>query len=243
MNGSLKRTRPPRKALAMNRLFRTSTHLLITAAVLALMTAATAQARADGTPVDLHYVAVGVSKVPSLPANNQLRFAHKDAQDLAKAWEAQRGGLYRDVRGEVLTDEKATVADILAALDRLERRAKQGDTAVVSFAGHGAFVGTRSTNWFFVAHDFNVNNLAQTTVTERTLKQRLGRLAQKGVTVILVIDTCHSGVFNADGTGIVLLTACCPKENSFEDASFENGLFTRALLEALGGKADTNNDG
>src|SRR5206468_12047856 len=95
-------TKPTRKDTAMNRLFRLPKNLIITAAVLALMTAATAQARAQGVAVDLHYVAVGVSKVPSLPANNQLRFAHKDAQDLAKAWEAQRGGLYHDVRGEVL---------------------------------------------------------------------------------------------------------------------------------------------
>src|SRR5438067_1955287 len=203
MNGSLKRTRPsPRKDLAMTRLFRTSKNLLITAAVLALMTAATAQARADGTAVDLHYVAVGVSKVPSLPANNQLRFAHKDAQDLAKAWETQKGGLYHDVRGEVLTDENATVANILAALDRLEQRAHKGDTAVISFAGHGAFVGSRYTSWFFVAHDFDMNRVNETSVMEGTLKDQLSRLAKNGVTVILVLDTCNSGVFNANGTGV-----------------------------------------
>src|SRR5205823_3328030 len=140
---------------AMKTLFRIPKNWLIATAVVALMTAATAQARAEGKSADLHYLAVGVSKVPALPANSQLRFAHKDAQDLAKVWESQKGTLYGNVCGETLINENARLADIQAALDRLETSAKTGDTAVVSFAGHGGVLGQRVAQWFFVPNNFN----------------------------------------------------------------------------------------
>ena len=129
----------------MNRLVRLPKNLLITAAVLALMTAATAQARADGTAVDLHYVAVGVSKVPSLPANNQLRFAHKDAQDLAIAFKKTRGSLFREARVQALLNQKATRKDVLETLNALlvESRTltlKQKGRPERSIRGHEAVV-------------------------------------------------------------------------------------------------------
>jgi uncharacterized caspase-like protein len=227
----------------MDRYFRAPKQLLITAAVLALMTVATARARADGTPVDLHYVAVGVGKVPNLPKDAQLRFAQKDAQDLARAWDAQKGKLYANVQGELLTDENARRDDILAALDRLNERAKKGDTVVVSFAGHGGPYPVRGAyNWFFVAHDYDSSNFA-TALTEGMVRDRLAKLSDRGVTVILVIDTCFSGLFDAGNTGIIVLAACGPQESSLEDSRLENGLFTRALLEALSGKARVGEGG
>jgi uncharacterized caspase-like protein len=221
----------------MNAFNRLTKNCLIATVVVALMTVATAQARAEGKPADLHYLAVGVSKVPHLPPQSQLRFAHKDAQDLANVWQAQQGPLYKNVRGEVLTNENATLADILAGLDRLDANTKTGDTAVVSFAGHGAVAGQRITQWFYVPSDFNPACIDQTALYECTLRDRLTKLTERGVTVILVLDTCHSAAFATADSGIIVLSACGVLEFSFEDQTYQNGLFTHALIEALKGKA------
>jgi hypothetical protein len=228
----------------MDRFCRLSKNMLLTTAALAVMAVSAAQARADGHNPDLHYLAVGVSKVPALPQQNQLRFAHKDALDLAKTWKAQAGGLYRKVFGESLTNEGATRSEILAALDRLAERAHKGDTVIVSLSGHGGLTPIRrSAEWYFVTHDFDPARSDETKLSEAVLRERLTKLTQRGVTVILVLDTCFSGAFYVGESGVVVFAACSGSQLSFEDGFLQNGLFTRAMIEALGGKADTNGDG
>ncbi|HYV37109.1 MAG TPA: caspase family protein [Gemmataceae bacterium] len=227
----------------MNTFIRTSKNLLIATAVVALMTAATAQARAEGNNVDLHYVAVGVSKIPMMPPQHQLRYAHKDAQDLARVWEAQKGKIYTNVHGETLTDETAKLSDIMAALDRLISNAKKGDTAVVSFAGHGGVLPGRNPQWVFETSNFDPKDVQGTLLFESALREKLAKLAAGGVNVILVLDTCHAGAFGSGDSGIVVLAACAATQSSGEHELVGNGFYTSALIEALSGKADLNGDG
>ncbi|HYV37110.1 MAG TPA: caspase family protein [Gemmataceae bacterium] len=217
--------------------------MLIAAAVVALMTGATAQARAEGKTSDLHYVAVGVSKMPLMPQNHQLRYPHKDAKDLAKVWEAQKGKLYANVHGETLTDETAKLADILAALDRMVANAKTGDTAVVSLAGHGGKVAFLNNQWIFEPSDVDPRNATATLLTEKHLRDRLSQLTARSVTVILVLDTCQAGAFSTGDSGIVVLGGCTATQSSADHNTIANGYFTFALIEALNGKADANGDG
>ena len=108
--------------------------VLALAALLVAASAGSAQ-DASGRKATLRYLAVGVSK--NLSPGNQLRFAHKDALDCSAVWQTQKGGLYRDVAGRTLVDEKATGANIRAELKRLGQQAQAGDTVIVSLAGHG----------------------------------------------------------------------------------------------------------
>ncbi|HYV37112.1 MAG TPA: caspase family protein, partial [Gemmataceae bacterium] len=221
----------------MKTFFRIPKTLLIAAAVVALMSGAAAQARAEGNTPNLHYVSVGVSKMPLAGPKHQLPYPDKDAKDLAKVWEAQKGKLYENVNGEVLTNETATLAQILASLDRLTAHAKAGDTAVVSLAGHGGFDKILN-QWIFVPSDHDPKNFDATVLTQTQICDRLAQLAARGVTVILVLDTCQAGAFSSGDSGIVVLGGCTATQSGTDDHRIANGFFTYALIEALNGKAD-----
>ncbi|HYV37111.1 MAG TPA: hypothetical protein VE988_15500 [Gemmataceae bacterium] len=226
----------------MKTLFRIPKNLLIAAAVVALMSGAASQARAQGKTADLHYVAVGVSKMPLMPKDHQLQFPHKDAQDLAKVWNGQKGKLYQNVRGEVLTNETANKNNILAALNRLATNAKTGDTVVFSLAGHGG-MNKNLKQWIFEPSNTDPKNYNNTILTETQIRSRLSKLTARGVTVIVVLDTCQAGAFGSGSTGVIVLGGCNANQSARDDQRVGNGIFTFALIEALNGKADANGDG
>src|SRR4029077_12649951 len=94
---------------------------------------ATGSAKAPGTR--LHLLAIGVSDYGDKAKNLTLKFAGRDAQDVASALvNTQEGGLYAEVKPIFLQDstaDKAGIFDALAAMDRnMAGRAGQ-DLAVV----------------------------------------------------------------------------------------------------------------
>jgi hypothetical protein len=228
----------------MKTFIRIPKNLLIAATVVALMSGAATQAHAQGKTPDLHYVAVGVSKMPNMPPQHELgvRLAAKDAQDLAKVWEAQKGKLYKNVSGEVLTNENATRNNILTALNRLAAVAKPGDTVVFSLAGHGGMDKILK-QWIYEPSNTDPKNYDNTVLTETQIRTRLSKLTARGVTVIVVLDTCQAGAFNSGTTGVVVLGGCNASQSARDDHRVGNGIFTCALIEALNGKADANGDG
>jgi uncharacterized caspase-like protein len=190
----------------------------------------------------LRYVAVGVSQYPSLPSDRQLRFAHKDAQDLARVWRSQEGKLCSKVEGVTLINNQATRCNILTALDDMIDKTQPGDAAMICLSGHGGCCGVRG-EWGFLPSDYDDTNGSNTTVSATTLRTKLIALAHRGVTVVAILDCCYSGAFGVHNSDFVVFAACLPQETAREDAAFGNGLFTRALIEAMQGKADYNGDG
>nr|NJM03643.1 hypothetical protein [Desulfobacula sp.] len=97
----------------------------------------------EGTPdwqkPSLYVLAVGVSRYSD--STLDLKYAHKDAQDFARAIKAQEGGLYKKVSTRLLvSDEKnkdATQEKILDGLDWLMRETTSRDVAMVFLSGHG----------------------------------------------------------------------------------------------------------
>jgi uncharacterized caspase-like protein len=77
--------------------------------------------------------------------------------------------------------------------------------------------------------------------------------------VLVLLDACHSGGFSADGSAltsnadllrstmaagnVTVLTSSTAKEVSREDENWDHGVFTRVLLDALGGDADESHRG
>jgi Caspase domain len=187
-----------------------------------------ASARAQGREATLHQVVAGVSQyAPGFQKN--LGCAHKDAIDVAAFWHKHGPKMFGKVSGEALLDQRATRQNILARLDEVIAQARAGDWTVIFLAGHGGPVGQ---GWGFCAHD--------AVVTGQELQQKIAQLANKGVTVLLILDSCHSGMMAVPETNAVVMAACGGNETSSE---FGNGNFTRALLEALRGWADANHDG
>ena len=94
--------------------------------------------------------------------------------------------------------------------------------------------------YFFLPHEFN-GNAAQTGLYGSDLRKALDSLA---CVRLLILDTCRSSQAaheNRDTT-IITLAACLPMECSMESPGLQNGVFTRAFVEALTGAADVNKD-
>ena len=165
--------------------------------------------------------------------------------------QTQKGGLYRDVVVKILTDENATRDSILEGLDWIEREMTSKDIAMVFLAGHG--INDSNTRYFFVPHNFNLDRIASTGVSFTAIQSTIEALAGK---TVFFVDTCHSGnilgtarsrAFDVDGfvkeisateNGAVVFTASTGRQVSLEDKEWNNGAFTKALIEGLTGKAE-----
>ena len=204
----------------------------------------------------LYVLAVGVSRYANEKYN--LNFAAKDARDFAAALERQKGLLYRDVVTRVLTDEGATRDEIVDGLDWITKQTTSKDVAMVFFAGHG--VNDSMNRYYFCPHNIDLEKLLRTGVTFAEIKTVVETIAGKAV---FFVDTCHSG--NALGAsrardvtvdiigfinelasaenGAVVFAASTGKQVSLENPEWNNGAFTKALVEGLGGRADYQRTG
>ncbi|HJR05903.1 MAG TPA: caspase family protein [Pyrinomonadaceae bacterium] len=205
----------------------------------------------------LYVLAVGVSNYadPKL----KLGFAAKDAQDFAASWERQRGELYREVVVKVLTDDKATKDEVLDGLEWIRKETTSKDVAVVLFAGHG--VNDPTGLYYFLPFNADTNKLLRTGVSFSDIKNTVAALAGK---TLFFIDTCHSG--NVLGTrrgllgalgelngvvnelasaenGAVVFAASTGNQFSLENVIWNNGAFTKAVVEGLGGGANYDKSG
>ncbi|MDP2371474.1 caspase family protein [Rhodoferax sp.] len=203
----------------------------------------------------LYVLAVGVSKYrdPAL----QLDYAAKDADDFVKAFKAQEGQLYRKVSVRLLRDDKAKRDDILDGLEWIRREMTARDVGVVFFGGHG--VNDSDGVYYFLPQDVDVNKLKRSGVIFTEIRNTLAALPGKA---LFFIDTCHSG--NVLGTGrrgvakditavvnelssaengVIVFAASTGRQASQESAKWGNGAFTRAVIEGMGGKADTTGSG
>ena len=195
-------------------------------------------------------IVVGISKFekPSVPP---LKYSAKDARDFYDYLIKEANFQPDHVR--LILDEKATRRRILSELDNmfLGRVARPDDLIVLFFSTHGspAQLDKMGKN-FIVAYDTEPNELFATGIEmqamTRDLKERVD--AKR---VLLVLDACHSGgttakgihrVGNFDtdalaiGTGQMVICSSEPDQQSWESKRYNNGVFTRKLLDALRSK-------
>jgi hypothetical protein len=192
----------------------------------------------------LYVLAIGISRYrdPGLV----LSFAAADAGDVAAAWKAQEGGIYREVMARVLRDDDATLRNVEEGLDRIARQATYRDVAVVFMAGHGT---TEDNKYYFLPADVDIGRLQQTAEPQDEIRKRL---AQIRGTALFFFDTCQSGTarltqpdingvvndFTSAENGIVVFAASEGREVAYEEQSWGHGAFTKALLEVLTGQVD-----
>jgi len=202
----------------------------------------------------LYILAVGVSQYDN--ANLRLQFAAKDASDFANAMKPQTGGLYDEVSIKLLTDKEATKTNILDGLDWLTRQTTGKDVAMLFIAGHG--INDRLSSFFYMPVNADVENIHATCVSYIDIQKTVSSVAGK---IIVYVDACHSGnvmagsaqrgavdlvgmvneLTDADN-GAVVFTSSTGRQFSLEDESWNNGAFTKALVEGLLGKADLFNN-
>lgn len=201
---------------------------------------------------DLYVLSVGISQYKKGELN--LRFADKDAQSFAAAWEQQKGHVYRNVETRTLINQEASVRNILASMDWLVKSATQRDVVILFVSAHG--VRDERQNYYLAAHEIDPQNLRSTGVRFSEINELLRDLPCK---VLLFADTCHSGGITgaksalsedplrelvSEEYGAVVFSSSLPREVSLEDPEWGHGAFTKALIETFGSpESDNNRDG
>jgi WD40 repeat protein len=210
---------------------------------------AAAAAAATVPKPKLYVLAVGISRYKD--QNLQLRYAAKDATDVAAAWATQQGGLYREVTTRILRDEQATREAVLDGLDWIERETTARDVALVLLSGHGE--NDADGAYYFLPYDVDADRLRRTGVPDIEIRRSLSHVAGKA---LFFFDTCHSGsvmsgrkaaptdingfvseLASAEN-GLVVFAASTGREFAQERDEWKNGAFSKALIEALSGKAE-----
>jgi WD40 repeat protein len=215
----------------------------------------------------LHILTIGISDYGDKAASLRLKFAAKDANDVASALLAtqgsefnKKGGLYADVKVQYLHDGEADRASIFTALESMKANMAKDETgqdlAVILFSGHGAIIDDR-----FYVLPYGVDartpaDLKASAISANEFHDEIADLARHG-RVLVLLDACHSGAAAGDGStltsnvdllrsiisasNVTVLTSSTTNEFSREDDKWNNGAFTKVLLDALGEGGESRN--
>jgi hypothetical protein len=209
----------------------------------------------DGVVVlkpNLYILAVGVNNYTKL---KPLKFAVKDATDFVGAMRAQEGKLYKTVTAKFVIDTEATRDGILSGLAWIEKQTTSKDFAILLFSGHGG--NDNNYSYYYMPVGADTDNLKVTGLPKAEIKTTLDALSGKR---ILFIDTCRSGGLagkkggSSDLTGfinelisaengVIVFASSTGNQLSEESLKWENGAFTKAVVEGINGKAKLNNSG
>lgn len=213
--------------------------------------------RPDARPVrgNLYALCIGISRYRNADDKivKDLKFAAGDARDMAARLRREGTPLYDKVeifQDIALTDDQATMTKVRAGLTWLQRKARPGqiDTVVVFLSGHG--ISDRQGRYFFPAHEFDLKNIAGTSLSGEELRHALGsRLRARSV--FLFVDSCHSGAlagrgsdlkFEMTSSGVLMMASSGSSQLSYEYEGWQHGAFTLALLRSLA-RPDLAQDG
>ena len=208
-------------------------------------------------------VVIGVSSYRNLNAEQQLQYAHKDAQDVAAFLRSPNGGGFPASQITLLLNQDATISAMRSALGTaLPRSVEPDDVVVIFFAGHGVVEGER--DGYLLAYDSDPQNLYATALPlaelDRIVTERI-----KARSVILIADACHAGKLGwtsrgaesqmmvnryldevgKSGKGVLRILGSRADERSYESDKWGggHGVFTNFLLKGLKGEADKDKDG
>jgi uncharacterized caspase-like protein len=217
----------------------------------------------------LHVLTIGISDYGARARHLRLKFADKDAFDVANALVNTQssefnkvGSLYAEVLPQYLHDDTADKAGIFEAFASMQHNmAKDSagqDLAVVLFSGHATVINNR---FYLLPYGVDARSVAQvkaSAISADEFEAEVKELAEHG-RVLLLLDACHSGAITADGSNlapnagllrsmmassnVTVLTSSSADEVSREDENWKNGAFTKVLMQALAGGADENHDG
>lgn len=156
-------------------------------------------------------VLIGIEAYPNLPKqagqNVALPGPSNDVKHMTSMLIDRFGFDRANIR--TIQDSGATHDGIEAAVrDWLTGRAKQGDTALVFFSGHGTQVKDVNgdepdgLDEAFVCNDIDDKRFAaKQLVLDDELAEWVSAMSVKGVEVVLITDCCHSGTISRDFTG------------------------------------------
>lgn len=205
-------------------------------------------------------VVIGISDYqdPKIP---DLRFAHRDAEAFAHFLTSPSGGSLNKDQYKLLINNKATTAQIGASLDWLVDVCKEGDQAIIYFAGHGDVETNSGTQLgYLLAWDSPPLPYIYGTLPVSYLQFIVSKLSlQNKSRVLLITDACHAGKLAGNEVNGTQLTnanlskqfanetkilSCQSGEVSIEGEQWGGGrgVFSFYLVEGLYGMADQDLD-
>jgi Caspase domain len=202
------------------------------------------------TPIEDKWAfVVGVSKF-QLPSIN-LNYPAKDAKDLADYLVKEANFAPDHVK--LLVNEQATKERVMAELgDKwLPRLAHPNDLVMIFLSTHGSpsQADIEGLN-YLVMYNTDPGSLYATGLPLEDLASAVKHRVHSN-RIVLIIDACHSGAANpaptkglirrgnfdsnflAQGTGQLIICSSEPNQVSWESRRYQNGVFTRQLIEAL----------
>lgn len=212
-------------------------------------------------PVHAKYafiVGVGHFRDPKIPT---LQFPAKDARDLAAVLTDPRYGRFDPANVVLLTDERATRANILNSLQKLFERVEEDDLVLVFVSSHGSpRQGERGLGGvgYIVTYDTAFDSIWVDGLEYENLSKKVSLL--KARRKVIFLDTCFSGQaprpgekalfiepsgvgagtakLFLSGEGTYVITSSKDNERSFESEDLQNGYFTHFLTRALRKEGD-----
>ncbi|MBK9335299.1 MAG: caspase family protein [Lewinellaceae bacterium] len=191
-----------------------------------------------------------------------LRFADRDAEAFANFLRSPGGGGLSSENLRVLTNEKATAGQVIAALTWLLDESKPGDQAIIYFSGHGD-VEAKLLNQlgFLLLWDSPAHVYLAGALPVDMLRQVVSTLSiEQKTRVFVVVDACRAGKLAGNtviGTQLTSnqlaqqfsqeqkVLSCQPNEFSIEGEQWGGGrgVFSYHLCNGLYGLADDDRNG
>ena len=189
-----------------------------------------------------------------------LNFAHKDAEAFKAYLQSPAGGELPRKNIQLLTNEKATTGQMVAAMGWLVEESRPGDKAIIYFSGHGDVERiSKFQRGYLLTHDSPPNNYMAGAFPVFGLQDIISTLSEMDVQVVMVSDACRAGKLagsNVNGTQAtsavlaqqfaneIKILSCQPEEFSLEGKQWGGGrgCFSYHLLDGLYGLADKNTD-
>jgi hypothetical protein len=205
----------------------------------------------------LHVLTIGVSDYGEKARDLRLKFADRDAQDVASALvNTQEGGLYAEVKPIFLHDGTANkdgIFDALAAMQHNMANDAGQDLAVVMFSGHGTMIDGQFYLVPYGADDSTPARLKSSGIAASAFQSEVLKLAGYG-RVLVLLDACRSAGLIGGNTNalsaadalksalaannVTVLTSSAADRPSREDDRWQHGAFTKVMLDALSSSAD-----
>ncbi|MEW6620891.1 MAG: caspase family protein, partial [bacterium] len=201
----------------------------------------------------LYVLAVGITDYRDRAL--KLKFAHTDAQTIARELKKSGKGLFRDIEIKPLINEEANTTNIEKAFRTLSKKVKTSDVFVLYLAGHG--MGSEG-DYYFVPYEAvyeNRETLKKASLSSEKITSLLEEIP--ALKSLIILDTCYAGIFAGEmrgmeektaidrlmrATGRACLAATTDTQQATEGYN-GHGVFTYTLLQGIMGMAESKKDG
>jgi Tol biopolymer transport system component len=206
---------------------------------------------------NLRLLSVGISRYDE-PRINHLGFAAFDARGMVTAFKAQEGKRYGTVTSALIATgelQPPTKNNITRELKSFFEGVTSRDTVILFLSGHA--VNDEDGNYYFLPQDIRINSDGTVPFSEALSWETIASALDVPGRKLLFIDSSHSAGISAGNIRPVdtsrlamdlkplrslLFTSSRGEELSLESAEYKLGLFTYAIVNGMGGEADSNRD-